>query len=403
MADDEEENSGLGGMLGNLMDGASDGEFNGHDRQDSYTEVTHQGWFSRLFGSIFSAMFGVVIFFGSFAVLYWNEGAVDDSKLAKNAVEVNAASPSSGAVGKFVAATGPLKTSAQLGDEYLKAGNYVTLSRTAEMYAWVEQKSEKKEKKVGGGEKTITTYDYERRWDSSPSSSNSFKVKSGHFNPEMRVKSDSWKAESASLGALKVKMDAITLPGGNNVALSDETVKTGDPNGGYLYVGGARSGQPRVGDVRVSYTALTPGGEYTVLGKLTSTSAIAPMKVEKRDFYRLFEGTKADALKQLSFEYSMWIWGFRLLGFLMCWGGMRMFMEPLNTLFDVLPFLGSMGRGLTGFITFPIALVLTLVTIVVAQIMHNLIAMIVVGILVVVGCVMLFGKKKGGAAKRATA
>lgn len=400
---DEEENSGLGGLLGNLANQASGGEFNGADRQDSYTEVTEQGWLSRLFSSVFSAIFGVIIFFGSFVVLYMNEGSVDESKLAKNAVEVNAASPSSGAVGKFVAATGPLKTSAKLGDEYLAADNYVTLSRKAEMYAWVESKHEKKEKKVGGGERTITTYEYDQQWTSSPESSNSFKKQAGHYNPTMNVKGDTWKADAASLGSLSLDMKAISLPGGDDVALTDDKVRAGDVSGGYVYLNKARSGNPKVGDVRVSYTALSPGGEYTVLGKLASTSAIAPQLIEKREFYRMFEGTKADALKQLSFEYSMWVWGFRLLGFLMCWGGMRMFMEPLNTLFDVLPFLGSMGRGLTGFITFPIAVVLTLVTIIVGQIMHNLIAMIVVGLLVVVGCVMLFGKKKAGGGARATA
>ena len=375
----------------------------GSHGSDSYTEVTEQGWFSRLFGSIFSALFGVAIFFGSFVVLYMNEGSVDESKLAKNATEVSAAAPSSGAVGKFVAATGPLVTDARLGDAYLAPGNYVTLSRTAEMYAWDETKHETKEKKTGGGERTVTTYDYDRKWTSSPDSSSSFKVKAGHHNPTMSVKSDTWKASEAKLGALKLDMAKLSLPGGDDVALTDANVKQGEPSGGYVYLAGARAGSPRVGDIRLSYDAVAPGGTYTVLGKLASTAAIAPQVVEKREFYRLFEGTKADALKQLSFEYSMWVWGFRLLGFLMCWGGMRMFMEPLNTLFDVLPFLGSLGRGLTGFITFPIALVLTTVTIIVAQIMHNLIAMIVVGLLIVVGGVAFFGKKKGGAAQRATA
>ena len=378
-------------------------EFGGAGRQDTYTEVTTQSWFSRIFGSIFSAIFGVIIFFGSFVVLYMNEGSVDESKLAKNATEVNAEAPAAGAVGKFVAATGPLKTSAMLGDAYLKPANYVSLHRSAEMYAWVEKKHEKKEKQTGGSEKTITTYEYDRAWTSDPKKSSAFKVQAGHYNPEMRVDSESWKADAATLGALNFNMGKMSLPGGDKVALTDQNVKTGSPNGGYLYLGSGSTGSPRVGDVRVSYTALSPGGQYTVLGKLESAGAIAPAMVEKREFFRMFEGTKADALKQLSTEYALWVWGFRLLGFFMCWGGMRMFMEPLNTLFDVLPFLGSMGRGLTGFITFPIALILTIVTIIVAQIMHNLIAMIIVGILVVVGCVALFGRKKGGAAAQATA
>ena len=158
-----------------------------------------------------------------------------------------------------------------------------------------------------------------------------------------------------------------------------------------------------MGDTRLSYTALAPGGKYTVLGKLDGTTGLSGYvlkddKGNEREFYRMFAGTKADALKQLSLEYSMWIWGFRLLGFLMCWGGMRMMMEPLNTLFDVLPFLGSMGRGLTGFVTFPIAVVLSGITIVVAWITHSLIAMVLIGLATLVGGLMLFGKRKAATA-----
>lgn len=379
-------------------------EFGSHSGSDSYTEVSEQGFFSRLFGSIFSALFGVAIFFGSFVVLYMNEGSVDESKIVKSATEVNAAAPSAGAVGKFVAATGPLATSAKLGDAYLAPGNYVMLSRTAEMYAWEETKHEKKEKKTGGGERTITTYDYERRWTSSPDSSSSFKVKAGHHNPEMSVKAESWKATDVKLGKLDVDMAKISLPGGKALRPTDGQVRNGDVDGSYVYVGGARAGSPRVGDIRLSYSAIAPGGEYTVVGKLASAAALAPAVAEKREFYRMFEGTKKDALGALHGEYLMWVWGFRLLGFLMCWGGMRMFMEPLNTLLDILPIFGSIGRGVTGFLTFPIALILSTVTIVVAQIMHNLIAMIVVGVLVVLGCVMLFGKKgAAGAMRRARA
>lgn len=379
-------------------------EFGSHSGSDSYTEVTEQGFFSRLFSSIFSALFGVAIFFGSFVVLYMNEGSVDESKIVKNAVEVNAAAPSAGAHGKFVAATGPLKTSEKIGDEYLEPGNYVMLARTAEMYAWEETSHEKKEKKVGGGERTITTYDYSRKWTSSPESSSSFKVKSGHHNPEMNVRSETWKAKDVQIGQLDLDMRAITLPSGKAIRPTESQLRRGgDVSGGYIYTGNASPGSPRVGDVRVSYSAIAPGGEFTAVGSLMK-GALAPATVEKRTFYRVFDGTKKDAIGTLHGEYLMWVWGFRLLGFLMMWGGMRMFMEPLNTLLDILPIFGSIGRGVTGFLTFPIAAILSTVTIVVAQIMHNLIAMIVVGLLVVAGCVMAFGKKGAtGAARKARA
>ena len=45
------------------------------------TKVTRQGFGSRLGGAIKGILFGIVLFFGSFVLLWWNEGnAVDQYK-----------------------------------------------------------------------------------------------------------------------------------------------------------------------------------------------------------------------------------------------------------------------------------------------------------------------------------
>ena len=82
------------------------------------------------------------------------------------------------------------------------------------------------------------------------------------------------------------------------------------------------------------------------------------------------------------------------------WGGLFLVMEPINVLLDVLPFLGSLGRGLSGFGTFLVAAVLSIVTILVAVIVHNLVAMIVVGVATVAVCSVLFSKKKDPLTRR---
>jgi hypothetical protein len=361
---------------------------------DSVTETHEQGLFSRLWDSIWSALLGVVFFFASFVVLYVNEGTVNEATLAKGAIEVNATRPDAAAAGKFVAATGPLSTNAQLGDAYVAAGNYLTLTRSAEMYAWDEEKSTKAEKSVGGSERKVTTYSYETRWTSAPDSSDGFKQKDGHHNPPMPVKGETFKAREASIGALALEMDKVALPGGSRVELTTVKTSGGTVAGEHLYLGGASPQAPKVGDVRLSYRALSPGGPYTVLGQLDATNRVAAARVDDRTMYRVFSGSKADALKALQTEYEAWLWGFRLLGFLLCWGGLRMMMSPLNTLLDVLPFLGDMGRGLTGFVTFPIALVLSGITILVAWITHNLFAMIAIGIVCLVAGVKFFGARK---------
>lgn len=364
---------------------------------DSVTVVSERGLLSRLGGSLGTALLGIVFFFGSFVVLYLNEGTVNEATLAKDAAAISAEKPDAGQVGKFVAASGLLVSQGQLGDAYLGAGNYLILVRKAEMFAWEEHKESTTEIQTGGSEKTITTYSYERAWTSSPDDSSSFHRSEGHRNPPMWVKSETYRVEQASVGALALQMDKVSLPGTRPLALANLKTQGGQISGDHLYLAPSRPEEPRVGDVRVSYAALTPGGNYTVLGKLESVSSIGPAKLDDREMYRVFKGSKEDALKTLQTEYTLWIWGFRLLGFLLCWGGLRMMMSPLNTLLDIFPFLGNMGRGLTGFVTFPIALVLSGLTIVVAWITHSLIAMIAIGLVALVVGIKLLGAKKPAA------
>ena len=41
---------------------------------DSFTEVTHQSWGSRLGGAFKGIVFGIILFIVSFPLLFWNEG-----------------------------------------------------------------------------------------------------------------------------------------------------------------------------------------------------------------------------------------------------------------------------------------------------------------------------------------
>lgn len=86
-------------------------EFPGADfgNRDTYTEVTHTGWLQRILGSFMGAVVGVLLFLCSFGLLYWNEGRLDISTVAKTAVEVPANQPA--------------------------PGNYVAVRREAQMFA----------------------------------------------------------------------------------------------------------------------------------------------------------------------------------------------------------------------------------------------------------------------------
>ena len=176
--------------------------------------------------------------------------------------------------------------------------------------------------------------------------------------------------------------------------LAAANTKDGVVAGAYLYLNGARPTVPRVGDVRLAYSAVQAGDRVTAIGQLAAGNALKPFESDTMTVYKLYQGTRADNLNALSRTSSLVTWCLRLLGFAMMWAGMRLVMEPFNTLFNRVPYLNMIGRDMTGAVTFPAALTLSAVTIGVAWLTHSALAMGVVGALTLVGCVAVFGRKR---------
>jgi len=117
---------------------------------EQYTEITTKGWGKRILDSFMGVLIGLALFLISFIVMWKTEGRTDFSKIASKTIEISADKISAKADGRPVSVTAPLVASAPIGDEgFLKPGDYITLERKVEMYAWVEEKHSKTEKKVG--------------------------------------------------------------------------------------------------------------------------------------------------------------------------------------------------------------------------------------------------------------
>jgi hypothetical protein len=260
------------------------------------------------------------------------------------------------------------------------------------MYSWIEESHTETKKRAGGSETKITTYSYHKGWDGSPDRS---MHKSGYNNPSKSIDDATTKASDVKVGVLGVDMDSLELPGYENVNLTSQNTRTGYPAGAYLYMNN-RGGSPMLGDIRLQYEVVPSGQQVTLIGKQDSPTHVASYKHSSGDtIYRAFHGTKEDAVKTMHGEFVLMTWILRLVGFAMMWGGLNLMVEPINVILDVLPFLGSLGRGLSGFFNFLIAGPLTVVTIIVSKIAHNLFAMIAVGVIMVLVLGGMFGKKKG--------
>ncbi len=376
---------------------------------NQFTETKTTGYGSRIINSIKGVVTGIVLFVASFGLLYWNEGRVDVSEVAKNSVEIKADQVDAGVSGKFVSLSGKVVSEETLTDGlYLVAGDYLAVERNVEMYAWVEKEESKSDTNTGGSETTTTTYTYVKDWTSSPEASSNFKYPQDHTNPVKTLENQEAVVTAAKLGAYNLDMSKLELPSMEKVTLNDQNVTLGTPttdgktpklDGGYVFIGKGSLGTPEIGDLRVSYYVLKNNMEGTVFGKIDGDKVVTYVD-EKTDtsLYRLFDGTRDEALATMHGEYKMMLWIFRLVGFLMMWFGLAALFGPISTFLDVLPVFGALSRGIVGVITFVAALVLSAVTIIVSMIIHNIVALIIAIVVVVILGVYIM-KRKGNKPK----
>src|SRR3989344_1779816 len=237
---------------------------------DQFTDVTTTGYGSRIINSIKGVVIGLILFVVSFGLLYWNEGRVDLSNIAKTATEISSATVStdSSLTGKLISTTGVVNSDQIIGDNlFLNPDKFIAAEREVEMYSWIEKSESHSKTNTGGSETTETTYTYSKGWEENPKSTSNFKHPEGHANPQKSFDS------------------------------------------------------PQVGDLRISYHVLRPGFDGTIFGKLSGSKIDPYFDQDGNNLYRLFIGTRDQAISTLHTEYTTLLWILRLVGFLLMWFG----------------------------------------------------------------------------------
>jgi hypothetical protein len=346
---------------------------------DQFTEVTTQGWLQRLGGSLVAALVGLILVPASIALLYWNEGRAVDAIRALNhgaaaIVEVDTTQVDPQGNGKLVHASGMMQPSAPARDPVFGAtgDGVLRLQRKVEMYQWKEQTSSQSQQSMGGSKTTETTYTYQHVWSDQPIASGQFKVRDGHQNPSMPVRSATFNAGEVKLGAYRVDPSLL-----NKVTMFAPLQPQSAPPAGYQAEGdgfyrGQNPDQPEIGDIRVSFTAI-PAQTVSVAaaqanGALTSyrdangyTIALAEPGVVSASALFHDEQTSEGRLT----------WILRAVGFVMMLIGFVCMTQPLTMLFAVLPFLESLVGAGAFLVALTLAVPLTLLTIAFAWIVHR--------------------------------
>ncbi len=347
---------------------------------DSFTVTTSKSWFSRLAESIKSVLVGLVLFVVSFPILFWNEGravktarSLEEGSGAVVSISSDQVSPAN--EGKLVHVTGPIATDGPVVDTDLGVqATAVKLVRNVSMYQWIEEEKSETRKKLGGGEETVTTYEYKKDWSSSAVDSSAFQVPAEHENPgEFPLPSATFLADPVRLGAFTLSEEQLgqldeakDLPVGAAAAESLPEGMEATVDKGAFYMG-ANPAVPAVGDVRISFQVVNPAQASVVA--VQAGSSFAPYAAEAGDTILLVEEgahTSAEMFQTAQEANTVMTWILRGGGFLAMVLGLFLVFRPLSVLGDVVPFIGSLLGVGVGLFSLVVSFALSSITIAIA-------------------------------------
>ncbi|MBU1109625.1 MAG: TMEM43 family protein [Candidatus Riflebacteria bacterium] len=345
---------------------------------DSVTVVTENSWFSRIKNAVFGVLFGLLLFFGSFVLLFWNEGRAVQTYRSLNeglgkVVSIAADKVDPANEGKLVHTSALADTTETITDEdFGISEKALVLKRLVQIYQWVEKENTRTEKQTGGSERTITTYSYSKEWVNEEVDSKQFHESEGHVNPaDMFVSPVTISAKVVTLGAFNLpdrlvqmidKEEAVrvaTMP-------PEVTPEAWGPvtlTNGIFYLGKNPS-KSEIGDCKVSFAAVKPQ-KVSVVSKQVGTT-FSPFQTEAGDEIDLLSSGELTAQAMFSAAQSqntILTWVLRAVGFFCMAIGLILIFGPISVFLDVLPFLGNLAETGISFVSFSLAAFLSLGTI----------------------------------------
>lgn len=331
---------------------------------DEYRESSTTSLGGRFSKSVMGMLLGLVLFFGSFYLIWTNEGrsvkrlkTLDEGRGAV----VSLATPRQVAQndGALIHISGDVTTQERLTDpEFAVTGQFLKLARTVEMYQWEEESRTETKTNLGGSETTETIYSYHKVWSDQLINSQNFKQKAGHQNPSsLPYQSRTLTASNITLGDFRLSPDFISqidfyqdvaLSEADYLALVPEKRQEFQRSGSYFVKGDLQN--PEIGALRISFEEVSPQA-MSLVGKQMGSSlqsyqtahgSLALLGAGLQDAASLFDTAER--------ENTVLTWMLRAVGFVLMWIGLMLLVKPLTVLADIIPFMGSLVEA--GFMLF---------------------------------------------------
>jgi len=386
---------------------------------DEYTEVTRQGWFSRIGESIKGVLVGLVLFLVSFPLLWLNEGravrtarSLEEGAGAVISVSADKVDPANES--KLVHLSALAQTTDLVSDpEFGVEQKAIKLVRTSEMYQWVETQKTETQKKLGGSEEKKTVYRYEKQWASKVNDSGEFKIPAGHSNPPIKYPERTDTAKNVTVGAFSLppamlndlaQSTPLTLDASALAKASPEVQRIGTLHDGSFYLRPDASSAsfdataPEVGDLRVRFSVV-PAAVVSLVAQQQGNS-FAPYQTKAGDPISMIKTgtlTAAQMFSSATDANETLTWILRLVGFLCMLFGAGLMLRPLVVVADVVPLIGSLLGLSTFLVSFAVAIPLSAATIAIAWVVVRPVigvAMLVGALAVLVGAVVLGRKRR---------
>jgi len=231
---------------------------------DSFTQTTTTSWLSRIGSSLAGVLIGIILLPSAIVLLSWNEGrAVTAAAGLKRGlgsiVEISAETVNPQNNAKLVYLNGTVAGVKPATDAWsgFSVTGLLRLQRKVEMYQWLERESETTSNNVGGSQTTQKTYTYVLGWSESPHNSAQFKNPAGHQNPAMPLKSQAFEANPVKIGVFTLGKSLIQDLNNFEPVQTLTKAPTGYTVQGNTFYKGTNPEQPALGDVRVTYSAIS--------------------------------------------------------------------------------------------------------------------------------------------------
>jgi hypothetical protein len=342
-----------------------------------YSIVKERTWGQRLKSSISDLGFGIFLISLALFLLYANESRSDHREKVLKQGEKAAISITSDLRDwnnnrKLVHTSGLATTEDILVDpEFGIKAVGIHLKRRVQVYQWKESRRTHVQKLSDGTEKEVTTYTYRKVWSEGLYDSTFFKQKQYRNPKSVAFQSIIYNAKSMSLGGFEFPYDLSRMMSRYVDIEADSELLLGEQVYGHVskdqtgYYIGNDPETPNIGDMKITFHIVEPAVVSIVAQQIEN--GFRPWNTKNGPLSLLQYGvkTKDEMFEKAHSQNTFATWAGRFGGFAFMWAGFFLLLRPIAVLASVIPVIGGVIGGGLALISFSLAVLGTLATIVI--------------------------------------